>query len=165
MVTDKHGTISLMTQVLEQPTAPEGEPRNFEVAFLPATPALAGSPALTAEFFDAIENAGLKALVVEGYAAGTTPEALNPFIARTVQRGVPVFVLSNNPGEDHGPQRIKYAVHQQAVDAGATILRGVNINAAEEVANAIQDAIDAGKTGQDLAQALIDIYGALGEEA
>ncbi len=153
-----------MTQVLEQAGASEGEPRNLEVAFLPATPALMGNPGLTAEFFDAIENAGSKALVIEGFASGTTPEVLNPHIARAVGRGVPVFILSNNPGEDHGPQRIKYAVHQEAVNAGATVLRDVNVNAAEEVANAIQDAIDAGQTGHELARTLVDRYGALGVE-
>ena len=154
-----------MTQLLEQPAPSEEEPRSLDIAILPTTPALAGNLAITAEFFDAMEQADSKALIIEGYAAGTTPVALNPFITSTVQRGVPVFILSNNPAEDHGPQRIKYATHQEAVDAGATILRGVNINGMEEVANAIQDAIDEGKTGQDLAQALIDIYGALGEEA
>lgn len=154
-----------MTQLLEQPVSPEGEPRGLEVAFLPATPALAGNLDLTAHFFDSIENAGSKAVVITGYASGTTPEVINPFIARTVQRGVPVFVISNNPAEDQGPRRIKYAVHQEAVDAGATILRGVNINAIEELASAIQDAIDAGKTGPDLTRAIIEQYGALGEEA
>lgn len=153
-----------MTQLMERPTNPEEEPRELDIAFLPATPALIGNLDLTAQFFDAIEAEGSKALIVTGYATGTTPGALNPFITRTVERGVPVFVLSDNAGEDQGPQKIKYTAQQEAVDAGATILRDVNVNAGEEVAYAIQDAIDEGKTGEDLAQALIAIYGTPAQE-
>lgn len=148
---------------MEQPYTPE-QPRKLDITLLPATPALIASPDLTAHFFEAFENTGSKALVITGYASGTTPSILNPFIKGSVERGVPVFVLSNNPGDEKGPQRITYGVHQEAVDAGATILRDVNINRGAEVLYAIQDAIDDGKTGQELAQALIDIYGTPGRE-
>src|SRR5579871_3470413 len=137
---------------------PEQESHPTDVFVLPVTPMLGSNVELTKQLFDTLENGESKALVLIGFATGTTPTALNPFIKRTVDRGVPVFILSNNPGEESGPKRIVYGVQQDAVEAGASPLRDVNVNHLPEVLGAIQAEIDSGKFGQELSEAILEKF-------
>jgi L-asparaginase/Glu-tRNA(Gln) amidotransferase subunit D len=145
----------------EEPSSPnQGEPsRYLDIGFLTATPVLGSNLALTEHMFKAFEDTGSKAIVITGFATGTTPSALNPFIAQTVERGVPVFILSDNSADIGGPDRIVYGVQEEAVQAGATPLKDINVNNRDELAEAIQDAIDKGKAGAELRQVIVDLYG------
>ncbi|HVT01351.1 MAG TPA: hypothetical protein VHE53_03925 [Patescibacteria group bacterium] len=135
------------------------EPKNSDVFTLSVTPVLGSNQELTRGIFDQIKASGIKALILTGYATGTVPDKLNPFIKETVERGVPVFVLSTNPADAKGPQRIKYESQEKVLEAGAKILSGVNVNNEEEVAKAVQEAIGEGKTGEELSQAITDRFG------
>lgn len=120
-------------------------------------------PQLTADIFRIIGTKS-KALVLTGFATGTTPSSLNPHIRDLTQKGIPVFILSNNPMDHHGIGQIKYEVQQEAVEAGGIPLRNPNVTNDEEVTTSIQEAINEGKTGPELAQAMIEKFGSVVEK-
>lgn len=113
---------------------------------------------LTADLFR-IAGDKAKALVLAGFATGTTPNVLNPHIKALTEKGIPVFILSKNPANEHGIRKIKYQVQQDAVEAGAIPLRDPNVNNDVEVLTSIQQAINDGKTGEQLTQAVVEKYG------
>lgn len=129
-----------------------------DVAYLRITPNLGDNLRFTANIFKALGEKS-KALVLFGYGTGTTPTSLNPFISELTQRGIPVFVLSSNEGENYGVQKITYGVQQDAVDAGIIPLKDPNVNNAEGVIIDIQKAINDGKTGAELVHAVVEKYG------
>lgn len=139
---------------LEQPT--DTDPH---VTVLAVTPLMASGDKLTDRLFDAATAPGTAALILVGYATGTTPTAINPFIKRSVENGVPVIVLSDNRGENTGPQRLKYETQVAAVEAGATPLKDINVNGLGEVVSAAREAARSGKAGQELADTLVSQYG------
>jgi len=147
-----------MSGLNEQVASHESVPFANDVAFLQCTPLL-NDGATTESFFGLLEGSEAKALVIIGYASGSIPRILNPYITKTVERGVPAFVLSDNKANDTGPQEIKYIGQKESVESGATILKDVNINHIVDVAVSIQGAIDEGMSGTELTQAVIEKYG------
>ena len=115
------------------------------------------SPGLTEDQFLSWTD-GAKAIIVVAYATGTMPDRLVPAIQRRIQEGIPVFVLSDNPGDQHGIVKIMYAAGKGAYDAGAVPLEKVNVNQQAEVFVAITEALNRGLSGQALADAIRDRY-------
>ncbi len=148
----------------ERTSIVEDSPDLSRIAVLPVTPLTGANLELTQAFFKAAIGAGAKAILLIGYATGTTPGAINPLVKDTVESGIPIFVLSNNKGDDKGPQRITYGSQQDAVDAGITPLRDVNINHIEEVMATIDGMIADDVAGAELAQAVVDVYGTSGRD-
>ena len=95
-----------------------------------------------------------KAVILIAFATGTTPEILNPAIKKLTESGVPVFLLSNNPGDSHGILRTRYGVQERSAQAGAIALQKVNINNLAEVLDAIQDELDKDKRGAELGETI-----------
>ena len=106
-----------------------------------------------------VDFSELNAIIIIAYASGATPDRLNPWIKRIVKRGVPVFIVSDNVGENHGIQRLKYATQTAPVEAGATPLRNANVNHLAEVIYVIRQAVHARKEGKELATTLVSVYG------
>jgi L-asparaginase/Glu-tRNA(Gln) amidotransferase subunit D len=129
------------------------------VEVLTVTPALASNESRAGSLFDVVAESGAAALILIGYATGTTPTVLNPAIKRTVEKDVPVFILSDNKGENRGPQRLVYETQVKAVSAGATPLRDVNVNHIAEVIARIKEGAQLGKGGQELTEWLVEEYG------
>lgn len=117
------------------------------------------SPDLMRKVFEAHVGETTKALIIRGWATGTVNESLLPLVRETTERGVSVFILSDNPADSKGIQKLKYEPHVEAVAAGAIPLKDVNINQGMEVLEAIQEEIDLGKTGKDLNDAIADRFG------
>lgn len=129
-----------------------------DVGYFSVHPGLASNAELTRGLWDTYTNFS-KAIVIEAYGSGTTPEVLNPLIKDYVDKGGCVFLLSNNPGENRGILQLKYEPQVLAVEAGAVPLRDVNVNNRQAVSESIQDAINQGKTGEDLKRVIIEKYG------
>lgn len=142
----------------EQVRSELGIPTNAEVEDSdPRVPALMCDPFLTADYFlKKTEHA--QAIVVVAFATGAMPDRLVPAIQQRLQQGIPVFVLSNNPGDSHGILRVKYAAGSGAYEAGAIGLQKVNVNQHQEVKAAISEALERGLSGQELAREIEQRY-------
>ncbi len=136
----------------------EKEERCPDVAYLTVTPTL-NNPGFAPKIFDAIAKTHPKALVLEVYASGTSPTVLDPLIKKYVDNGISVFLLSNNPGDEKGIEKLAYAANLGSVQAGAIPLRDVNVNQRLDVISTIQHAINEGHTGTDLNDEIISKYG------
>lgn len=135
-----------------------------ETQHLPYVAVIDVNPALAEEkearfTFDAHLKMDPKAFILLAYATGGTPETFNPHIRELTEKGIPVFLLSNNPGLETGIQKLAYEPQLKAVEAGATPLRDVNINRMLEVVNTIQQQIKEGLTGDKLKAAIVAKYG------
>ncbi|PIQ77132.1 hypothetical protein COV82_06055 [Candidatus Peregrinibacteria bacterium CG11_big_fil_rev_8_21_14_0_20_46_8] len=115
------------------------------------------SPALTAEHFDVMTTRA-EAIILIGFATGTTPDRLEPVIKKRVQSGVPVFILAANYAENNGPYRLAYAAGQGNLSAGAVLLQKININSTVFLCEIIKDAIEDGKRGQELAHYIEQMF-------
>ena len=93
-----------------------------------------------------------KAMVIVGYASGSTPDWLNPIIQESTAAGTPVFIVSSNYGSDHGIANPSYGVHAAATQAGAIFIEDMNSRNIFPILDSIQEEIDSGKTGLQLAQ-------------
>lgn len=128
------------------------------VAVLDVTPMLA-DPKNARLNFDVHLKMGPKAIVLLAYATGGTPGTLNPHIRECVGKGIPVFLLSKNYARDTGIQGTTYGVQTEAIQAGATPIKDVNVNRVLDVVSAIQKAASRGLTGEQLDRAIIDQFG------
>ena len=109
-------------------------------------------PTLTAERFVA-QTKNVQVIILIAYASGTTPEWLNTAIKSRIDSGIPIFLVSRNPGDTHGILNArKYAPQTASLEAGAIALQSVNVNNLQEILNAVQDELDSGKRGQELAR-------------
>ncbi len=111
-------------------------PENHEVprasiGFVKAT------PTLSIEQME-LATTGTDAIVFEVFATGTAPERLIPFVKSKVDSGTPVFLLSDNRGDNHGILKIIYEPQFNYAKAGAVALEKVNINKIDEVLAYIQ---------------------------
>ncbi|OGE19653.1 hypothetical protein A3J19_02000 [Candidatus Daviesbacteria bacterium RIFCSPLOWO2_02_FULL_41_8] len=100
-----------------------------------------------------------KAMILLVDATGGSKDILNPFIKEAVDEGTPVFLLSKNYGRNTGIQKVAYGTQSDAVEAGATPLRDINVNSTLEVVNVIQAAVDQGLTGSELKVAIVEQFG------
>ena len=110
-------------------------------------------PSLTPRLFEQMTN-GAESIVIIAFAAGTIPDRLAPVIKSKVDSAIPVFLISNNPGDDHGIERLKYRVQVNIAETGAIALKGVNINDIESVMKAIQEETRNGKKGAELGEVI-----------
>jgi L-asparaginase/Glu-tRNA(Gln) amidotransferase subunit D len=101
---------------------------------------------------------GAEVLIFVAYATGALPDALVPVLKKRIEEGIPVVVLSNNPGDKHGITRIKYAAGIGAYEAGALPLQTVNINDIGLVHKTISEALDRGIKGQALIDYLKELF-------
>ncbi len=124
--------------------------REYQIALIKIT------PGLTADWL--VHILGLypnaRAVLLEGYTTGTTPDRINPIIKQCAEGGIPVFIVSSNFGDKAGIMNKAYDPHKKATEAGAIHIETKNINRIDEIMDAIQDEIDSGKTGQKLAEAV-----------
>lgn len=113
-------------------------------------------PTITAEgILHIVKKGKPKALILSTFASGTTPGWINPAIQEITQMGIPVFLLSDNKGDRDGIRNPKhYGAQEDSYLAGAIALQKVNVNSGTEVLDAIQDEIDAGKSGATLGEAI-----------
>ena len=111
------------------------------------------TPLLTLEQMEAMTK-NVEAIVIITFATGTVPDRLGPIVQAKVEAGVPVFLVSNNPGDDVGILRDKYLPQANFRDAGAIRIESVNINRIEEVFAAIQEEAAKGKRGGQLGAAV-----------
>lgn len=118
-------------------------------------------PSLVQDIFRTLVGPGTKALIVEGWASGTVHKALLPLIKEATERGVSVFVLSDNPKDNSGVRAIKYESHLDVVAAGAILLKDINASPENEdkIFSAIQREINQGRTGAELNEAIIKRFG------
>ena len=114
------------------------------------------NPAVTADGLRATlgTRPDAEAVVLEGYATGATPECINSVIQEYTDKGIPVFVVSSNYARDTGIEKTSYDSHVKAREAGAIYIQSKNVNHFSDILNAIQDEIDSGKRGAELAQVI-----------
>ncbi len=110
-------------------------------------------PGVTAEQF-LVRSQDVEVIIVIGYASGTTPDRLAPAIAQRIDESIPVIILSNNPGDEYGIVRLRYAAGQAALAAGAKLLQKVNVRHLDTVLEAINIAHAQGLRAQALAEAI-----------
>ncbi|MEI8090697.1 MAG: hypothetical protein WCG98_00055 [bacterium] len=55
-----------------------------------------------------MSNEATKAAIVVAFASGTTPQDLNEPIKQLTEKNIPIFLLSDNPGDKHGILNIIY---------------------------------------------------------
>lgn len=147
--------------IAEQPPTNE-VPGYNNIAALQITPNLSspGAEQLLESMFKAVEDSSSRVLILRGFGTGTVPRAANPHISRLVhERDIPVFVLSDNPGDDFGVRRLKYEAHEGLVAAGAIPLRDVNINDVERVMATIQGSIDHGADSSEIVRTVVGEFG------
>lgn len=136
---------------MKTPTKPEI--RNSDSRVVP----LMCEPGLNEDHFLRLTD-GAKAIIFVTYASGAMPDRLVPAIQQRIQEGIPVFVLSDNRGDQHGILKIKYTAGKGAYDAGAVPLENVNVNHQAEVFAAITEALNKGLSGQALAEEIRQRY-------
>lgn len=115
-------------------------------------------PTLTPELFQHFTH-GAESIIITSFANGTVPNRLSAVIKLKVDSGIPVFLISNNSGDNHGIERLKYQVQVDIAQAGAIALKKVNINNIESVIRAIQEETVLGKKGSDLERAISERFG------
>ena len=98
-------------------------------------------------------------MILLAYATGGTPETLNPFIKECTNKGIPVFLLSNNYGRKTGIEKVSYGPNVEASKTGAIPLRDVNTNNVLEVVGAIQTAAKQGLAGEALRDEIVSKFG------
>ncbi len=136
----------------------EPTPQLPYVAVLRVDPGM-GNPSEARLNFDTHLRMNPKAIVLEVYATGGPPEAMVPFIKDSVQKGVPVFLLSTNYARDTGIQQLSYGPQQLAAEAGAIPLRDVNVDRTLDVVAAVQAAANKGLVSKDLEDEIINQFG------
>jgi hypothetical protein len=107
------------------------------------------SPFLTAEIFDDLTK-NCRVVVLIAFASGTTPDILAPIIKKRINEKIPVIILTNNPGDSHGPLRLLYEAGQNALRNGAVILQTVNVNDCAEIVTELKLKLTEGISGKDL---------------
>ncbi|OGN29857.1 MAG: hypothetical protein A3A33_01040 [Candidatus Yanofskybacteria bacterium RIFCSPLOWO2_01_FULL_49_25] len=95
-----------------------------------------------------------KAIILGTNAMGSVPERFLPLIRELKNARIPVFLLPDNPGTHHGFIRIVERPQTRTIGAGGIPLEKANINNHPKVVAAIQEELDAGKKGDDLAEAI-----------
>lgn len=94
-------------------------------------------------------DAGAVILIV--YATGTLPTRMAEFVKKFDSAGVPVFLVSNNPGENTGIlHATKYEVTIPSLQAGAVPIEKVNVNGLTQLHIFIQSLLDKGIKGDKL---------------
>ncbi len=137
----------------------ETSPTEFpDLGLIAVNPSLSNE-ALARGLFDATLSAQPKAVILETYATGAVPTKLTPLIREITEKGIPVFLVSSNFGDEKGITKLAYEANMGAVGAGAVPLRDVNSRHMTEIMGAIQGEINAGKIGADLTRAIVDQFG------
>lgn len=121
------------------------------------TPIIQCDPIITPEVFN-IQTAGSDAIVVVGFATGQVPERLLTVIKARVDEGIPVFLLKDNFGRDHGVLDPLREIGRPLVETGIIPLEHINVNGLVELIAAIQEEAGAGKTGAELGEAIQQRY-------
>ena len=85
------------------------KPRENNLEFTPKAKisVVEATPTLSPEQFDMVTK-NTDAIVFIVYATGTSPEILNNIIKQKIEENVPVFLVSKNPGDNHGIIKIIY---------------------------------------------------------
>lgn len=126
------------------------KPREQDISIVMVTPGM--NPESLTELASRKE---IKAIVLVAYATGTTPQTLNEAIQEVTRKGIPVFLLSNNPADPAGILNdISYMTQAKSKEAGAIALQKVNIKHIQQVLDAIQAEIDTKKKGAELGEAI-----------
>ena len=111
------------------------------------------------EQLEAFCSKPVAAIVILGYACGTTPEIINPSIKRITDKDIPVFIVSGEWIPDGSIENLTYPSQISAVEAGATPLKNANRSLVGEVRESIQILYDEGVMGDDLAHLVVAHYG------
>lgn len=111
------------------------------------------TPIMTPEQLEMLTN-GLDAVVLKVYATGTSPESLNEVIKKRTKEGIPIFLVSNNPGDNHGILKITYDTQKKSNEAGAIPLEKVNVNNLDVIYSSLQSEFAKGKRGAELGEAI-----------
>ena len=108
------------------------------------------APGMSSEMLEEITK-NSDAVVLTVYATGTSQVSLNSVIKKRTEEGIPVFLVSKNPGDSHGILKITYGPQEESRDAGAIALQKVNVNHLYDVIiPAIQSEFKKGKRGAEL---------------
>lgn len=123
----------------------------------PKVPTLMCDPFIKADDFLA-RTERAEAIIVVAFATGAMPDRLVPAIQQRIQQGIPVFVLSDNPGNNHGILRVIYDAGSGAYKAGAIGLQKINVNQYRELKAIILEALGKGLKGKDLEREIEQRY-------
>ncbi len=111
------------------------------------------TPVLTVEQFESFTTR-CDAIVLIAFATGTAPQSLISAAKEKINSGIPIFLLSDNSGDDHGILKMTYENQFKWAEVGAISLEKVNVNNVSEVVNAINEEFTSGKRGQELGAAI-----------
>lgn len=121
-------------------------------------PVLKSRPTMTAGIF-MLRTKFAKAVVLVNYACGTTPAWLSDPIKELVDNGVPVFLVSDNPGDPAGILNVRrYGAGEGAADAGAKPIEKVNVREVDLVKQAVRDYYEEGYRGKGLAEVVYKMF-------
>ena len=134
------------------------ESKAFEPIKIPEVPIITATPVLKEKQFSEIDSS-VDAIIFITYASGTTPGWVNGAVQEKVNAGIPVFLVSNNPADNHGIlNSTRYANQVGSNKAGALALEKVNINSLQEIQDVITQEYQSGKRGGELGEAVYNIF-------
>lgn len=99
-----------------------------------------------------------QAIIFVAFASGALPDRLVPAMQQRMNEGIPIFVLSNNPGDKHGILAIHYDAGSRAYKSGAVALQKINVNHHEELKRVIADCLAEGLSGPALTKEIEQRY-------
>ena len=99
-----------------------------------------------------------KAVILGTNAMGQVGDRLHPALQNLRDKQIPVFILPDNACEQHGVIRVVEEAQKAVERNGGIFLEKANINNEQEVIQAVQEALDKGKTGTELGEAIREQY-------
>jgi len=118
---------------------------------------ITATPFLTSEKFNSLTEKQ-DAVVFIVFASGASPDRLNSIIEKRIKEDIPVFLVSNNPGDKNGILRIVYTLQFNSLKAGAIPIEKVNINNIDRILAEIQKQFSLGKKGKELGEAIKEVF-------
>lgn len=138
-------------QALGAPRIAEVEATDSRISSVMCTPFLAAE-----EFAERTQNA--QVILITAFAAGAMPARLTQIVQQRIAEGIPVIVMSDNPGDKAGILKVTYDAGGEIYKAGAFALEKVNVNDHKQVKWAICCALDEGKKGPEIIERMKELY-------
>ena len=99
-----------------------------------------------------------EALIFVTHASGAHGDRFTPALSEIISSGIPVFLVSDNPGDDHGILRVQYAAGARSFQAGAIAIEKINVRDIALLKQEIYEALALGKRRNELAQHIQELF-------
>ncbi len=125
----------------------------YELGPQAVIPTINAYPGMDAGVLDSVAEKA-NAIIIVVFANGGSPQILNPSIKKITENGVPIFLVSDNAGAEHGITRVFDQTQIESAKAGAIFIEKANINNLSEISKFIQQEFAQGKSGSELGESV-----------